>query len=97
VLAGSKSGGEDGDFEGTLDFFEDPREDGPDADPHRRELLALISQSLDEEAREIVFLRFFLDYSLKEIADIYGISQSRVSKILGRIMERLKEKLQEKI
>ena len=97
VLAGAKLGGEDGDSEGTLDFFEDPREDGPDADPHRRELLALISQSLDEEAREIVFLRYFLDYSLKEIADLHGISQSRVSKILGKIMERLKEKLQEKI
>lgn len=97
VLAGAKLGGEDGDSEGTLDFFEDPREDGPDADPHRRELLALISQSLDDEAREIVFLRYFLDYSLKEIADMYGVSQSRVSKILGKIMERLKDKLQEKI
>lgn len=97
VLAGAKPGNEDGDGEGTLDFFEDPRTDGPDADPHRRELLALISQSLDDEAREIVFLRFFLDYSLKDIADMYGVSQSRVSKILGKIMERLKEKLQEKI
>ncbi len=96
VLAGAKTS-EDGESDGTLDFFEDPRQDGPDADPHRRELLALIAQNLDDEAREIVFLRYFLDYSLKEIADLNGISQSRVSKILGKIMERLKEKLQEKI
>jgi len=96
LLAGAKTS-EDGDSDGTLDFFEDPRQDGPDADPHRRELLALIAQSLDDEAREIVFLRFFLDSSLRDIADLKGISQSRVSKILGKIMERLKEKLQEKI
>ncbi len=97
VLAGSKHNGEGGDSEGTLDFFEDPRNDGPEEDPHRRELLEKISLSLDADAREMVFLRFFLGYSLKDIAEIYGLSQSRVSKILGKIMDRLKERLSEKI
>ena len=42
-------------------------------------------------------MRFFLDYSLREIGEIRDISQSRVSKILGRIMERLKVRFEEKI
>ena len=97
VLAGGKPGNEHGDGEGTLDFYEDPREDGPDDGAHSKELLELISQTLDAEEREILFMRFFLDYSLKEIGEIREISQSRVSKILGRIMERLKVRFEEKI
>ena len=97
VLAGGKRGVEEGEAEGTLDFFEDPRDGGPDADAHSRELLELISRTLDDEAREILFMRFFLDYSLKDIGEDRNISQSRVSKILGRIMERLKERFEEKV
>ena len=96
VLAGGKRDA-DGDGEGTLDFYEDPREAGPDDDVHSRELLELISQTLDEEAREILFMRFFLGCSLKEIGEDRNISQSRVSKILGRIMDRLKERFEEKV
>lgn len=97
VLAGGKRANEDGESDGTLDFFEDPRDGGPDRDAHSRELLELISRTLDEEAREILFMRFFLEYSLKEIGEIREISQSRVSKILGRIMDRLKERFEEKV
>lgn len=96
VLAGGKRG-DDGEGDGTLDFYEDPREFAPDTDAHARELLELISQTLDEEAREILFMRFFLEYSLKEIGEDRNISQSRVSKILGRIMDRLKERFEEKV
>jgi len=97
VLAGGKPSTDQGDAEGTLDFFEDPRDYSPDGGAHSRELLELISQTLDAEEREILFMRFFLDYSLREIGEIRDISQSRVSKILGRIMERLKVRFEEKI
>jgi len=97
VLAGGKPATEQGDAEGTLDFYEDPRDYSPDDGAHSRELLELISQTLDAEEREILFMRFFLDYSLREIGEIRDISQSRVSKILGRIMERLKVRFEEKI
>jgi RNA polymerase sigma factor for flagellar operon FliA len=97
VLAGGKPANDQGDSEGTLDFYEDPRDYSPDDGAHSRELLELISQTLDAEEREILFMRFFLDYSLREIGDIRDISQSRVSKILGRIMERLKVRFEEKI
>lgn len=96
VLAGGKPG-DAGDGDGSLDFFEDPRSDAPDDGAHSRELLEMIAQTLEDEEREILYMRFFLDYSLRDIGEIRGISQSRVSKILGRIMERIKVRFEEKI
>jgi len=97
MLAGGKRGVEDGDAEGTLDFYEDPRADGPDTETHCREVLNLISRTLDDESRHILFMRYFEGRSLKDIGERCEISQSRVSKILGRIMERLKERFEEKV
>ncbi len=95
VLAGGKPACEEGEADGSLDFFEDPREDGPAEDAHRRELLERISGVLDTEARELLFKRYFEGRTLKEIGDELDISQSRVSKILGRLMDRLKERFEE--
>lgn len=88
LLAAAKPGAGDGD-EAGLDFLEDPREEGPFDDAHRRELLERIAGTLDPESREILFKRYFEDRTLKEIGDGLGISQSRVSKILGRLIDRL--------
>ncbi|HEX9793383.1 MAG TPA: sigma-70 family RNA polymerase sigma factor [Planctomycetota bacterium] len=95
VLAGNKPGSEDGDGEVGLDFVEDHRDEGPIAGAQRRELLQRIASTLDAEGREILFKRFFEGRTLKEIGDDLQISQSRVSKILGRLIERLKERFEE--
>jgi RNA polymerase sigma factor for flagellar operon FliA len=97
LLAGNKLATEEDDGNGTLDFYEDPREEAPEASIHASEMLEMISQALNPEDREILYLRFFLNYSLKEIGDIYNLSQSRVSKILGRITDRLKVRFEERI
>ena len=60
-------------------------------------MLEMISQSLNPEDREILYLRFFMNYSLKDIGELYSLSQSRVSKILGRITERLRVRFEERI
>lgn len=96
VLAGGKPGGEDGDGEAGLDFLEDARAEGPSEDAHRRELLEQIAGTLSTENREILYKRFFEGRTLKEIGDELEISQSRVSKILHRIVERLQERFAEK-
>lgn len=95
LLAAAKpgAGGEGG--EAGLDFLEDPREEDPLDDAHRRELLERIAGTLDSESREILFKRFFEDRTLKEIGDDLGISQSRVSKILGRLIDRLGDRFDE--
>lgn len=96
VLAGNKPVSEDGEGEaGGLDFLEDPRPDNPIEDAARREMLERIASVLDAEGREILFMRYFQDRTLKEIGDDLAISQSRVSKILGRLLGRLKDRFEE--
>ena len=97
VLAGSKVTTDEGESNGTLDFYEDPRDDAPESGIHASEMLEMISQSLNPEDREILYLRFFMNYSLKDIGELYSLSQSRVSKILGRITERLRVRFEERI
>ena len=97
VLAGSKPVGEDGQGEPGLDFLEDPRSDLPMEDAHRRELLEAIAATLEPEGREIIFKRYFEDRTLKEIGDELQLSQSRVSKILGRLLDRLKDRFETKV
>ena len=60
-------------------------------------MLAAISASLDSEGREILFKRYFENRSLKEIGEELGLSQSRVSKILGRLVGRLKDRFEDKV
>ena len=97
VLAVGKPGSSDGDGEAGLDFLEDQQDEGPLEGVHLREMVELIAGTLDREAREILFKRFFEGRTLKEIGDELDISQSRVSKILGRHLERLKERFEDKV
>ncbi|HBF23645.1 MAG TPA: hypothetical protein DDW23_07520 [Planctomycetes bacterium] len=97
VLAVGKPGSGNGDGEAGLDFLEDQQDEGPLEDVHLREMVELIASTLDREAREILFKRFFEARTLKEIGDELAISQSRVSKILGRHLERLKERFEDKV
>jgi len=94
VMASSKAGSES---EPGLDFMEDKRMEGPDEDVYRREMLAAISASLDAEGRTILFKKYFEGRSLKEIGEEMGLSQSRVSKIIGRLKERLKDRFEEQV
>ncbi|TAH36448.1 MAG: sigma-70 family RNA polymerase sigma factor [Planctomycetota bacterium] len=96
LLAAAKPGKNGADDEAGLDFLEDPREEGPLDDAHRRELLERIASTLDAESREILFKRYFEERTLKEIGDDLGISQSRVSKILGRLMDRLNDRFDDR-
>lgn len=94
-LAGSRPG-EDGEGGLALDFLEDPREGGPFDDAHRREMLERIAGTLDPESRELLFKRYFEERTLKEIGSALAISESRVSKILGRVIDRLKDRFDDR-
>jgi len=96
VLAGGKPGNEGKDAEPGLEFLEDSRIEGPIEDAQRRELIEQIAATLSPENREILYKRFFEARTLKEIGDEMKISQSRVSKILHRIVGRLKDRFAER-
>ncbi len=69
--------------------------DGPDSTvmaSERREMLARVLDSLDEESREIVVLRFFQQMQAREIAEIIDSTEGAVRTRLHRILKSLRER-----
>jgi RNA polymerase sigma factor (sigma-70 family) len=60
----------------------------------RRVVLSALSR-LPRRAREIVALRYFLDLTQAEIAQILGISRGTVASTLSRSLDRLSADMQE--
>ena len=56
-----------------------------------RKLLAQALDTLDEEKKQIVILKYFHDKSSKEIAQIMGHSEGNVRVILNRSLKKLNE------
>jgi len=56
--------------------------------------LRMAIESLDEEKRRIVYLRYFKDYSQSETARVLGLSQVKVSREEKKIMRLLESKMQ---
>jgi RNA polymerase sigma-70 factor (ECF subfamily) len=76
------------------------RSDGPTPSHHvataeRHALIAKALESLDDDAREIVELKYFEHMSAKEIADIIGSTEGAVRTKLHRIMVTLRKGYQD--
>lgn len=56
-----------------------------------QEKLVHMLAKLKPEHAEIIELRFFMQYSFKEIADFYGITEANAKMRLYRILEKMKE------
>lgn len=75
------------------------RADTPRPDEHaisdeRLQLLSQVLETLSEEAREIVTLRFFQRMSAKEIGEIVGSTEGAVRTKLHRILAGLRQEYQ---
>jgi RNA polymerase sigma factor for flagellar operon FliA len=57
----------------------------------RLEVLTEALQALPEKERQIVVMYHLKDMRLREIADVVGLSQSRVSRIMDKAMFELRE------
>ena len=55
--------------------------------------LRMAIETLDEEKRKIVYLRYFKDYSQSETARILGLSQVKISREEKKIMKLLESKM----
>ncbi len=63
----------------------------------RQELIQTMGRLIDElteKERTVVSLYYYEELTLKEIAEVLGVSESRVSQIHSKILIKLKAKLQ---
>jgi RNA polymerase sigma-B factor len=58
-----------------------------------RTMLQPVVRSLSERDRRVLFLRFFEDWTQKEIGEEIGVSQMQVSRTLTRLLGTLREQL----
>ena len=90
VLVSMEDGGED---EGTIGETLSTEAD-PDSDITRRLLDEKVRDVLDtlpERERAIVEMYYYRDFTFKEIANVLGVTESRVSQLHSRMKRRLRE------
>lgn len=89
-------GDDDGDGASLAGSIECLRTEDPSGRADKRERLDQLTRAiaeLPETDRNVVVLYFHEQLYLKEIGDILGVTESRVSQILSRAIERLRLKL----
>lgn len=64
-------------------------------DSERRQMILEEIRNLGEPDTEMVFRRFFLSQSVKDIAELFGMKSNSVSKRINRALSILKERLEE--
>ena len=67
--------------------------DESETDRFDRLALRMAIETLDEQRRKIVYLRYFKDYSQSETARLLGLSQVKISREEKKIIEFLREKM----
>lgn len=68
--------------------------DESDVESFDKLALRMAIESLDEEKRKIIYLRYFKDYSQSETARVLGLSQVKISREEKKIMALLRSKLE---
>lgn len=70
-----------------------PDEDTDTLAAEARTMLQPVVRALNERDRRVLFLRFFEDWTQKEIGEEIGVSQMQVSRTLTRLLGTLREEL----
>jgi RNA polymerase sigma factor FliA len=60
----------------------------------KKELLFAGLQGLKERERTILWLYYFEELAIREIGEIFGVSEARISQIHGRCLRKLREQLE---
>lgn len=78
-----------------IDLIEDPNPSGmPLHEVQLRNIREVIAHHLSEKERIIVTLYYYEGLSMKEIARVLNLTESRICQIHGKVVERLKEQLE---
>ncbi len=78
-----------------IDLLEDENPSGrPFHEIQLRDIRDVIAHHLNEKERVIVTLYYYEGLSMKEIAKVLNLTESRICQIHGKVVERLKEQLE---
>ena len=86
-----------GDTVALIDTLQDPNADDPSLEMTRtevRESLATAISKLPERERTVITLYYYEELTLREIGEVLGVTESRVSQLHTKAILRLKAKLQ---
>ena len=67
--------------------------DESEADSFDKLALRMAIETLDERRRQIIYLRYFKDYSQSQTAKILGLSQVKISREEKKIIEILRKRI----
>ena len=73
-----------------IDLVKDQGGDNPLLHVHRGDLRVLATKSLNKKEQIVVSLYYFDQLSMKEIAKVLGLTESRVCQIHGKVIEKLR-------
>lgn len=85
--------GEDNTGNRKIDLIKDEGGDDPFLEMHKRDLKEFICKSLTAKEKLIVVLYYYEGLSMKEIADVLGLTESRVCQIHSKVIGRLQAQL----
>ncbi|NQU50545.1 MAG: FliA/WhiG family RNA polymerase sigma factor [Planctomycetes bacterium] len=77
----------------TIDTLSESAEDNPFDLVNRRDLMAVITRSLSEKERSILYMYYIDGLNLREIGERMALTESRVCQIHGNVIRRLRERL----
>jgi RNA polymerase sigma factor for flagellar operon FliA len=78
-----------------LEGLPDVRTGQPGEELTRTDLLRLMAQCMSAQEVRIAYLRYWEELSMREIGELTGLSESRVCKVHGRMLERLKGRFED--
>jgi RNA polymerase sigma factor for flagellar operon FliA len=86
-----------GDTVSLIDTIEDPNADDPSRAMARTELKGALAEAIDrlpEREKLVISLYYYEELTLREIGEVLGVTESRVSQLHTKAVLRLKTKLQ---
>ena len=95
-LTSDRSVGSDGEQVRRVDILEDPRTPDPFWTLHRKEIRAIVLdtvESLPRQERLVVVLYYFEQLTMKQIGNVLGLSESRVCQVHAGIILRLQRQM----
>ncbi len=78
------------------DLIEDRRAVAPDDRLNREDLRTLISRGLNSKERLVIILYYYEEMTMKEIGEVLGLSESRISQMHAAVLTRMKKLLAER-